>query len=1133
MKAFDLINTPLDGSHLLEASAGTGKTFSLSFLYLRLLLEKQLRVEEIVVATFTNAATAELKQRIYARLFEAESALKQLVNNEIIDDKKPLHHCLVTMRKHISDDELYKRLRLAQTQFDRAHIHSINGFALQLLHENAVTLGQTIPEEILNNDVELIKTIYLQVAHDNFAALGAHAKAVAKAVSTLSSNDLFLLLANMHTHYQALRNAETQFPNVETAQRDFDDTVTTILNDKSALNAAIEAVISAIEAGYLNKASYKIDKINAQKQQLLQLSTYQPENVTLLSFFSQKKLLASRVKAGEKANITFDHPVFIAFDKLCELSPLLRQAHDIEFYRCLILLLDVIRKRLHAEKADKMVLTHDDVVRIVANGADKLQLPLKAALLDEAQDTNTAQLTLFKKLFLQRGHICFFVGDPKQAIYGFRGGDVYTYLAIRDSVTHKHRLPKNYRSTQAFNESINCLFENNPFADTGIDYQAIDWDKNNDESDFGNTSLSLIPSPSKKIEDITDTAADCIIELLQAGHNVTDNGKQRPLNSADVAILVRGKTQAAHIKNALAQRGLATSYTGKNSIYSTDEALLMHALLQAIGSGNVRHVKTLMLTPLFDYSNQALLDDYIVNPLRQQLHQYNKRYQQHGFANMFYSFMHDHHVGGRLLQLSDGKRRLSNWIQLFELLQQALQSQSLGLMGINDWLLRRINDNDNETELRLEDQNAVSIMTMHSAKGLEFKVVCLPYFNYQPSKRTKNEDILISHRRQLAALSRLKIPKISEPCQAEQEQEEMRLAYVALTRATYQNIIVEQPITDKNNTSRDNSMWAKLKRMPNSPINDEPFSATKQPQSDEKKIFNQQYDKDFIILELGKKLRPKWLMTSFSGLQQRMSHGEYHLTPTSNNRKNNEPTLSPSALMSFPAGAKAGVILHTLYENYMLIRRCDSQFIADIEKELSTSRLQLQTDSQSLAPQLAQDIASTATVKLYPKSFCLNDISVAQQSIEMAFFIHLSPTSRQHLYRHFGEDIDSDIDGYLHGFIDYWFTHQGQFYILDYKSNKLGETPSDYHQDAMQQAMDEHRYDLQALIYTLALCKHLGIYREQDYTAIGGYYYLFIRAMPIPQANDNADNGIYYNQISWDLLAPLLADLESSNEVVS
>ncbi|MBS9783378.1 MAG: UvrD-helicase domain-containing protein, partial [Pasteurella sp.] len=710
---FDLLNVNLDGSHLLEAGAGTGKTYSLSFLYLRLLLEpiqsqSPLKVDEIVVATFTNAATAELKERIYARLCEAENILLQLAHKEEVIGDETLITYLSDLQKNTDSLTLQRRLRLAQAQFDHAHIYSINAFALHLLSEHSITLGQPAPKDILDDDTQLIKNIYLQLAHNNFAEFGDDAIAIGKTVADMSSDQLYGLLASMHNHYDKLKKAEHYFPDYQAAEQTFNEIAEQLCSHTDDLRTAVDLLHTAIENKWLSKTSYDTDSLSVYTDKLFNRESYQPSDEKFLQFFSAQQLEKKLLKAGKTAGIEFDNPVFTQFNQLIELSSIVNKAESAEQYQHLMTLLSVIRSHLDNEKAKQMALTHDDIVRIVANGADKLHLPFKAALLDEAQDTNKNQLEIFKKLFLQRGHSCFFVGDPKQAIYGFRGGDVYTYLAMQQQVQHRHILPKNYRSTQAVNDCINTLFADNPFArntENTINYHQIASDKDNQLSDFDDKSLTLVTADGTSADSLAETAADYLAHLLHSNIHITDKDKRRPLQYGDIAVLVRSGSQAERMQQALAQRGITASYTGQNSVYSTDEAVLMYALITAISESKTRQIKSLMLSPLFDYDTDDVLDDKIVNQRRQDFWDYANLYQQRGFAVMFYRLMHDYRIGGRLLQLTDGKRRLSNWIQLFELLQSALQNQSLTLLGLSEWLLRKINQHDKESQLRLEDQN--------------------------------------------------------------------------------------------------------------------------------------------------------------------------------------------------------------------------------------------------------------------------------------------------------------------------------------------------------------------------------------------------------------------------------------------
>ncbi|MGY0398802.1 MAG: UvrD-helicase domain-containing protein [Ostreibacterium sp.] len=1114
MQDFDLLQASLEGSTLLEASAGTGKTYSLSFLYLRLLLEKSLMVDEIVVATFTKAATAELKKRIYARLLEAEDVLNQLTNNNQENQQEnkddPILVALLTQLLSVSDAQmLHKRLRLAQVQFDRAQIHSINGFALQLLREHAVTLGAYVPDDVLNDDYDMVKTLYLQLAHEDFALLGEDAKRVGAVVAHYKSDTLFSLLTAMCLHWEALQRAEVAFPDYDAEIKQTNATISLLTAVDFDRDSAVLMVQNAINEDILNKRTYKTEKVQEYAKKLTDVKTYCKDNKSFLKFFSHQQLLKN-VKKDKQA--TFNHPLFFAFDTLVDKIDYLLQAENIA-YHLLMRLVRVIRQGLSEAKAAQMVLTHDDIISIVSEGADKLILPIKAALLDESQDANTAQLILFEKLFLERGHTCFFVGDPKQAIYGFRGGDVYTYLNIRDKVDYIYRLPKNFRSTQAVNTSINTLFSANPFADTGIDYQPIAWKKDNQMSSFGQTALSLVQSESQQVEYLASVAARWVIALLSEGHYITDGKNKRSLRSGDVAILVRGATQANHMKKALADLGLAASFTGKSSVYESDEAQLFYALLVAINSGNVREIRSLMLTVLFDCQVQDLHNDEWVNTLRFKLHDCASIYLKQGFSVMFYRFMLHFNVGRQLLSLTDGKRRLSNFIQLFELLQKALQKQSLSLLGLTEWLLQRIKKHDKESELRLEDQNAVSIMTMHSSKGLEFKVVCLPFLNYM--KGNSHGGVLISHSKRLATLESL-IPAVVALCQQEERAEEMRLAYVALTRAMYHNMVVLQPGEGQNKSK---SIWTKLNQsMTGSstlPIDEYSFTEKQAENQHEGLYYHADKVTDVTVRTRQTVLIPKWKMASFSALQQRLS-GRGYTRIVSKYHQDKRPI---STLMQVVAGAKAGTALHKMYEVYMMNRQRDEHFVQQVKAILEDAFFM--QSSGVKAEQLAGAIVDTASVPLSPQLFCLNDIDINRQSIEMKFFLHLTADARQHLYTYFGEDISADIEGYLHGFIDYWFEYDGQFYLLDYKSNKLGEKFSDYNRSAMQQSMDEHRYDLQALIYTLALCKHLGIHEQHDYeTLIGGYYYLFIRGMNRRPAT--AENGINIKTAEWASLRIIL-----------
>ncbi len=1138
LTSFDLIHSPLAGSHLLEASAGTGKTYSLSFIYLRLILEKALTVEEIVVATFTNAATAELKERIYARLLSAESQLTQLIeNSELVDHTDDLVKLLQHLRTQFNDDNLGKRLRLAQAQFDRTQIFSLDGFATHLLQEHAITLGQSFPENIETDDIAIVQKCYLDLAHDNFSALEQYAKDLGEAVKPLPSSKLFKLLAQMLAHYPALLETAEKLSIDNTLEEQFNNIIDKLISQPSELEIIVEAIRSACESKYLHAGSYKVTGLLEKSAYLNQQQYYYTADEKWFGYFSRQQLTAKLVKKHtDKADKLFTHPFFGYFDELTELAKRIQQNQHNRHFLALMQLTKVIKNHIEQYKAEHMLMTHQDIMHVVSHGAEQLvsKTHYKAVLLDEAQDTNGEQLALFQKLFLDCNRICFFVGDPKQAIYGFRGGNVYTYLAIQNKVSHRYRLPKNFRSSPNFNQSINTLFSGKPFTQ-GIDYHSVDYSLSSPQTAFEQVPLTLLQADSKNLDDLAEIAAEEIIQLLNENAEIYDKkqGEIRLLQSKDIAVLVREHKQGEIIKSALSKRGLSASYLGKKSVYESDEALLIHCLLSAIANTNPREIRALLLSAFFNYSPDSVLDENLINTLRTELRQFASRYTPQYFATLFYAVMQHYQIPARLLQQNDGKRRLSNVIQIFELLQHALQKQSLSLQGLCDFLMGQIKSHDKETELRLEDENAVSIMTIHQSKGLEFPIVCLPFINHQTSHRDSSEKLFYCHQSDKAMLNNLDCPEIKQACKDEEDAEEVRLAYVALTRAIYRNIVVLQPEPKNSNVTRSNSSWHKITERLEQPLSEYDLVEVKDCSEISVSTYSQPQTPSYQAKSLENPLSPLWLMTSFSGLQQQHEIIAYETIDRekSLDEQTHQPTdfstviPAPSILLDFVAGAKAGTLLHSLYEHYMQYRSLDEVFIHYTQKLLDSNYPKYY--QAQAATELATAIADTTKIPLYPRTFCLNDIPCQQQGIEMQFFLHLSPAARTHLYQLFGAYAvkNSLTEGYINGFIDYWFCYENKYYILDYKSNKLGDSILDYHPTAMQQAMDEHQYHLQALIYTVALCKHLDITQQSDYDQrIGGYFYLFIRGMN--QQTETQEHGIVHHKINWQQLIPLLDDAE-------
>ncbi len=545
----------------------------------------------------------------------------------------------------------------------------------------------------------------------------------------------------------------------------------------------------------------------------------------------------------------------------------------------------------------------------------------------------------------------------------------------------------------------------------------------------------------------------------------------------------------------------------------------MLALLRAVHTGNVRLVKSLLLTPLFNYALTAIHRD-LVSEVAATLHSFADSYRHNGFGVMFYRLMNRFSIAGRLLNGADGNRRLTNFIQLFELLQQALQEQALSLAGLCDHLNNAIQDARQEAELRLEGEDAITIMTMHNAKGLEFPVVCLPFFEYHSER--SSDGLLVSHQQQAAAPAFLQPQSLIDRVKAENAQENRRLAYVALTRAKYHNIIIRQP-ADSNRYKKSAMLTELLETLDNpAQLTQGEFVAPPPDAAPATAIIDAPKPRHYRAKQLRQTLHSKWQLASFSRLQQQAS--AHHLPAQKAVTPANDAVPITGALANYPAGARPGTALHEMYEHFLKWRHNDSAFHTAIERPLERHLLNRERQQCPDTAALAEAVEETTSVTLTPRSFCLQDIALEAQSIEMKFFMHLRPKARRQLLEKFGLNTAHTsiipTDGYVHGYIDYCFAQANQFYVLDYKSNRLGDTYGDYDWTAMHQEMLRHRYDLQAFIYTLALCKHLGIDSEKAYRkTIGGYYYLFVRGMKKHQST-----GIYHDRIDWAELANFLSD---------
>ena len=810
-RPLDMLALPLYGLRLIEASAGTGKTYTLANLYLRLLLERKLEVTEILVVTFTNAATAELRRRISQRLRAALGLLEGASKDE--------DSTLQQLLDHLPDspESIHQRLQAALTAMDEAAIFTIHGFAQRLLTEHAFETGAPFEAELIGDEQSLCRTAVEDFWRRRFYPAppqetawvhkiwGTPAKLLAEINSLLGRHDLRLLPKDAEkqrvcwqTQWQDLCQRAKKRWQTESADIEVMLYNSAVLKQNIYRPAAVDEALTALSA-WLDHDPLP-DELPARFELLVPMKLEQ---------------------ATKKGKTIPSNPLFDDCGQLADLGPRLAQLSKI----CVQLdAIEYTRATVTEHKRVRRQLSYDDLLRqldtVLAGLAGpalirQVREQFPAAMIDEFQDTDAIQYRVFSRIYLApqpevggKNPVLLLIGDPKQAIYAFRGADIFTYFkAKRDAGDQVYNLTVNWRSSEPLVKALNGLFSRheNPFVFETIDFQPV-----TAAPEHATTSLQLasghvaplvawqLPAGDKPLNKetaqslVAAAVANEISILLNEASRARAHLDGRPLCAGDMAVLVRNRHEAASIRTALAKRGISSAYLSRNSVFATQEAIELRRLLRALSSRDPCRIRTALASDLlgFDVAALAALDDD-VEAWEYWLETFQIawiQWHQQGFMAMFLDLLQRTEIAHRLLAEIGGERRLTNLLQLAELLAAADAAKE-GPAAMMRWLDERMQapEGENEIEqLRLEsDQSLVQIVTIHASKGLQYPLVFLP-FPWGGKRRDSGKPILFHDPATFELCADLGGPQREEHLKlAEREQlaEDLRLLYVAFTRA--------------------------------------------------------------------------------------------------------------------------------------------------------------------------------------------------------------------------------------------------------------------------------------------------------------------------------------------------------------
>ena len=1184
MHELDLFATPLVGVSLIEASAGTGKTWTLTGLYVRLIVEQAYRVEQILVVTYTKAATAELRERVRRRLADV---LRSLATGEPAD-----LFCQTLLERVIAANQpelAMRRLQTAIRNFDEAAIFTIHGFCQRVLTESAFESGMAFETELTTDESSFVRETV-----DDFwrrETAGAAQPWARYLTNNGQTPDAWRLTVRPYLGKPYLEIAP--IPD---------------LGDVDRMEQTFSDAFARSQCIWLDRRTEITDMIlDSANAKILKNNTYRPDALpewfaSIDDYFSETdanlplpeklaKLSQEALETGTAKNKTLPtHPFFNACSALAEAAEALAEQYRLRLLGLQIRLIEECNAELPRIKSKLGLMSYDDLLNRLAEALDSADGKLlaavirnryRAALIDEFQDTDPVQYRIFRAIYATGDRPVFYVGDPKQAIYAFRGADVFSYLEARNQAASQYTLGVNQRSAPNLIAAMNTLFQHspNPFLLREIDFRPVQaaqhdraklWVEGDSSEPFRFELMPLGEKPVNK-ETANELAALATATAIVRVLNQALDGKaqlvgsqaNRPLNGGDIAVLVPTHRQGALIQDALAQRGVPSVRQGQDTIFSSKEAVELERILTGIiEPQRESHIRSALATELagldatrlFGLQNDEMAWEKIVYAFTR----YREIWVTRGFMPMFRRWLEENGVVERLLSYPDGERRLTNLLHLAEL----LQVESRGKPGpdrLLGWFSRSLREpeGDDEALLRLEsDAERVKIVTIHTSKGLEYPIVFCPFL-WDGNLWKKDEMTAIFHDpdrdyQPVLDLGGVDYATHRELASREKLAEKLRLLYVALTRAKHRCQVIWGLVSGMETSalawllhgpaefSDDplTSLAERCKALDGVAIemalrdlaSQAPGSIAVEPLQIDQRLYTPTMatEQPLVLSNFNRPyLRPTWRMASFSALA-RGRHSEGPDYDPAEPESKDQP--QDRSFFAFPRGAGAGRCLHAILEEW--------DFCSDDRSALERlvrRKLKAHAINEDWTKIVASKIQSILATDLNGNGLQLSQVKASRRLAELEFTYPLRGLTVQGLQailtgqasglpKEFARAAETltfeTVSGFMKGFIDLSFEYQGRYYLIDWKSNWLGPTQQDYVRPRLVQAMAREHYYLQYLIYTLALHRYLGL-RLPEYSYaehFGGVYYLFLRGM---DAEGASAYGIFTDRPGEDLISAL------------
>jgi exodeoxyribonuclease V beta subunit len=1083
---FHVIDADLNGNNTIEASAGTGKTYSLAILVVRLLLEKKLPIEQILLVTFTEAAAAELKERTakFIRLALKETVTKGSSKEENIE--KIVEKC------ELDNETKQKLLRQALLDMDKATMATIHSFCQQTLTEFAFETGQEFGKELMT-DISEITNHFI----DDFIR------------STLSIEGIQICKGTLVSALNNFMNGQKFYSPLPREM--FDRSFQELQEGIAQCEYDLANYFTPEKRNELSQILFK-EKISGVAEKTIE------KIAGILS--SNEETLNMFIRKNPKPFV--EHCV-IENNYISERTDYLNKLKSTILPKVILQIGAELPEKVKQKLNEKNALTFNDLIQLLYNVRENpdliklMRAKYKAVFVDEFQDTDPKQYGIFKTFFQDDDEtVLFFIGDPKQSIYGWRQADVETYRSARDSDKMKKlKMNKNFRSSASFIAAANEFFQ----LDSHSKLEYVEVEAKDNKTDSGLFAQDE-PIPAIQIlksdagQDANEFTQEVMKYLFSDALRLRLNKDGKALinnvSPANVAVLVRTGRQGKEVKRVLDKLNIPSVLIADENVFASQEAKELKIIFKAIlniNSGNIKHAFITRLIGM-DITQLHQINEDVVLPF---FHQCKSLLEKDGISKMMENFFQFFRIIEKHREDPIGGHQvLANTRQILSILQEQTLQQALTPTEVQAFLNDQINNPENKNEAFQQtienDETAVKIMTIHKSKGLEFDVVVLPHLNLK-AEEGKHWDYT-SFRKQENGAGNYYFTLKGTPGEPQDlfrhqaQEENERLLYVALTRAKFNAFVFGGKVGKKSSgphllTPYLEAADDKVQRLNLSEFvsmhGDTIFQApVAGAQAQNKKDLGE------IML-----LDSNYHKLSYSFLAAKHA---YH--PKEESETFDENSYEHFIFKELPKGAHIGNVLHDMFEFSDFTTNENWSF--SIEKALRKFFPSVLQDEKKKAHYLNQlqylmQLVVETSFHIGGEEIQLSAIPNEKRINELEFNFPIpeefNPTELEQVIDDEQREIKTTlgaVKGMMNGFVDLFFEHNGKYYILDWKSNFLGDQDENYAPENLVQAMNESNYHLQYLLYAVAVDKFLRSRLGNDYNFeahFGGVVYVFLRGV--------------------------------------